>query len=91
MRVVVLLLALRATAGLKEKDFRKCSDTPFCQLHRTAPEHSFQVEASSVAYGDGALTARLHGAESPLPLRIALSVLGEIGCAASFGRRSAID
>ena len=71
-----LLLALHATTGFKEQDFRKCSDTPFCQLHRTAPEHGFQVEASSVAYADGALTARLHSAESPLPLQIALSVLG---------------
>ena len=62
------LLALQAATGLKEQDFRKCSDTPFCQLHRKAPEHGFQVEVSSVAYADGVLTARLHSAESPLPL-----------------------
>ena len=71
-----LLALLHAATGLKEQDFRKCSDTPFCQLHRKAPEHGFQVEVSSVAYADGVLTARLHSAESPLPLQIALSVLG---------------
>ena len=76
LATALLILALRGTTGFKERDFRKCSDTPFCQLHRTPPTHSFQVEASSVAYADGVLTARLHGAESPLPLRIALSVLG---------------
>ena len=44
-----LLALLHAATGLKEQDFRKCSDTPFCQLHRKAPEHGFQVEVSSVA------------------------------------------
>lgn len=70
-----LLLALHVTTGLKEQDFRKCSDTPFCQLHRTAPENGFQVEASSVAYADGALTARLHSALT-LALTLTISILG---------------
>jgi alpha 1,3-glucosidase len=71
------LFVLHVTTGLKEQDFRKCSDTPFCQLHRLAPEHGFQfqVEASSVAYANGALTARLHNALT-LTLTLTISVLG---------------
>lgn len=89
MRCSAFLLALlSAASAVKEHDFRKCKDTPFCGRHREAPPegmwHALNVK---LMLGEGAqrvpnecygLTASLvapDATRAQLPLSLSLSVL----------------
>lgn len=83
VRGALLLPALlHITLGLKEGDFRKCADTPFCRVHRAPPTHTaaWVVNSTSVSFvfKSGSLHAQLlPPAELPaeLPLVLSISVL----------------
>eukprot|EP00966_Prymnesium_polylepis_P065821 1527282-Prymnesium_polylepis.1 len=79
MRRTLLLTACAACAvvALKEHDFRKCNDTPFCRKHRAPPAQDGGWTVNSVRATDGALSALLVPPdEHSLPLRVIVSVLG---------------
>jgi alpha 1,3-glucosidase len=94
LRLSALLLIAPAHA-LKEHDFRKCGDTPFCKLHRSPPSHGgFEVDVPSVAHADNVLTARLRCAEAKeclLPLRLAVSVLASGAVRAQIEEDSSVS
>ena len=83
-----LALLLAAASGVKEHDFRKCRDTPFCGRHREPPETAEPFRVGSVTFvpAEGAtrenecsgLTATLvapDATRAQLPLVLSLSVL----------------
>ena len=80
------LCAILLGLGLKEHDFRKCADTPFCGRHRAPSAADFQyvVDEASVSplTADGkkisGLTATLRRPEPGfLPLSLTLNIVGE--------------
>ena len=78
LRFSLLALMFTDATALKEHDFRKCADTPFCKLHRNQPPFTWAVNASSVTFSDNALRAQLlpSGTDEPLlPLLATLTVL----------------
>ena len=83
-----LALLLAAVSGVKEHDFRKCRDTPFCGRHRDPPATAEPFRVGSVTFvpAEGAtrtnecsgLTATLvapDATRAQLPLVLSLSVL----------------
>ena len=64
---IITLLLVASSTGLKEHDFRKCKDTPFCRAHRALQNHSdggWAADASTVqSPGDG--TLRVHKMPAP--------------------------
>ena len=75
---LALAIVVAPSQALKEHDFRKCRDTPFCQKHRNEPPPpTAVVDAASVAFDAQVLTARIMPAlpQRPLPLQLSLSVL----------------
>ena len=79
-RAVLWVALLGTVAALKEHDFRKCRDTPFCKSHRAAASHAWTVNASAVAFAKGVLSARLVPPSEPslahlLPTLLRMSVL----------------
>ena len=83
-----LALLLAAASGVKEHDFRKCRDTPFCGRHRDPPATAEPFRVGSVTFvpAEGAtrtnecsgLTATLvapDATRAQLPLVLSLSVL----------------
>ena len=81
MRCILMVIPL--AAALKEREFRKCADTPFCMLHRTSTASDalpWTVDRESVLPTAEPTTEPWRVRLSPpdaaqLPLRMELSVL----------------
>ena len=82
---VLFLAGLDSTLAVKEADFRKCRDTPFCEKHRTPPADDsaaggWRVEVASVSTSaTGVWTARvLPPDQTQLPLELRVSMLSTV-------------
>ena len=76
MARLLLAVLVSCCCAVKEHDFRKCGDTPFCLTHRKLPAHGWHVNSSSVHVAEGLLRAQLvPPASNQLPLLLTLSVL----------------
>ena len=73
-RIPLLLLLISAASALKEHDFRKCDDSPFCKSFRKSAPTEWTVKDVALA-ADGALRAQIVAPEPQLPLELTLSVL----------------
>jgi Galactose mutarotase-like/Glycosyl hydrolases family 31 len=68
LRVLTVVLTVAACVQqatcFKEHDFKKCTDSAFCQRMRGAPQPEYRVLEGSVQVSDGRLQATLHNVEA---------------------------
>lgn len=75
----LVLLTSPITLALRDHEFRKCKDTPFCEKHRVVPAAdapSWTVDTSSIENTGPVWSARIEPADSEqIALRLEVSVL----------------